>query len=400
MDSTARTTPRVVIVGGGIAAVRTAQALRDLGHPGEVTILSAEAEPPYDRPPLSKGHLLGTVSDDMLRLLTAAEYADLGIQLRLGAEAVGLDPAARTVTLADGSAVPYDRLVIATGSRARPLPMLAGRAGVLALRTADDSRRLAGVLGAGRSVAVVGGGFIGLEVTAAARNRGCAVTVVEAQAAPLVAAVGAEVAAWLRKRHEEHGVAFHCDTTVTAVADAPDGGERLTLADGSTVDAHAVVVGVGVVRDLDWLAAAGLEVATGLVCDVAGRTSLPDVFGAGDIVCHRTDWGTALIGHWTAAGDSAHRAAHAVLGLDPPTGPDDGFFWSDQYDLRLQFTGRIAHEGEFAVVAGDLDSGSFVARYGNGRRTTGVLAVNHPRGFLRERLALRKARSTAAEVSG
>jgi 3-phenylpropionate/trans-cinnamate dioxygenase ferredoxin reductase component len=304
------------------------------------------------------------------------------------------------VTLADGSAVPYDRLVIATGARARTLPMLTGRPGVLALRTADDSRRLAGLLRDGGPVAVVGGGFIGLEVAAAARSRGCAVTVVEAQSAPLVGSVGAEVAAWLQAQHERRGVTFRCATTVTGVGDAPGGGQRLLLADGPAVDADAVVVGVGVVRDVDWLAAAGLEVNAGLVCDAAGRTNLPDVFGAGDIVCHRTERGTAPIGHWTAAGDSAHRAAHSVLGLEPPEVPDDGFFWSDQYDLRLQFTGRIADDAEFALVGGDLGSDSFVARYGDGGRTSGVLAVNNPRGFLRQRLALRKAQSATAEVAG
>jgi 3-phenylpropionate/trans-cinnamate dioxygenase ferredoxin reductase component len=382
--------PRVVVVGGGLAAVRTVQALHDLGHRGETLILSAEAEPPYDRPPLSKGHLLGTVPDDALRLLPPTAYSDLGVRLRLGCEVVALDPAARSVTLADGSAVAYGRLVIATGARARDLPVLRDRPGAFALRTADDSRRLAAVIRECRPVAVVGGGFIGLEVAATARTRSCRVTVVEAQPAPLIGAVGPEVAGWLQARHAARGVEFRCGTTVTGVADVPSG-ERLHLADGSTVDADAVVVGVGVVRDLAWLAAAGLEVDGGLVCDDAGRTNLPDVFGAGDVVCHRTARGQPLIGHWTAAGDSARRAAHAVLGLDVPPLPDDGFFWSDQYDLRLQFSGHITPDAEFTVVDGDLESDSFVARYRSGGRTTGVLAVNNPRGFLRGRVELRKA---------
>ncbi|HKT04264.1 MAG TPA: oxidoreductase C-terminal domain-containing protein, partial [Rugosimonospora sp.] len=131
------------------------------------------------------------------------------------------------------------------------------------------------------------------------------------------------------------------------------------------------------------------DVDGGLVCDVDGRTGRPDVFGAGDVVCHRTDDGTVPVGHWTAAGDSARRAAHAVLDLDPPPPSDDGFFWSDQYDLRLQFTGRARAGAEFAVVDGDPRAGSFVGCYRSGGRTTAVLAVNHPRGFIRQRMELR-----------
>jgi len=383
------TAPRVVVAGGGLAAVRTVQALRDLGHGGEVVMLSAESELPYDRPPLSKDHLLGNLSPESLLLLPGSDYAKLGIELRLDSEVVALDAGTHTVTLADGTALPYDRLVVATGARARTLPVFAGRPRASPLRTAHDSRRLAAVIASGGPVAVVGGGFIGLEVAAAARTRGCAVTVIEAQAAPLIGAVGPEVAAWLREEHEDRKVAFRCGTTVTGAGDAPGGGERLALADGSTVDADAVVVGVGVARDTGWLAAAGLVVEGGLVCDVDGRTNLPDVFGAGDVVCRRTARGAVPIGHWTAAGDSALRAAYAVLGLDPPPPTDDGFFWSDQYDLHLRFTGRFEADAEFAVVEGGLDAGSFVAHYRSAGRTTGVLAVNNPRGFLRHRIAVR-----------
>lgn len=385
------TGPRVVVAGGGLAAVRTAQALRDLGHQGEIVLLSAESEPPYDRPPLSKRYLLGDLPPDALQLLPGSGCADLGVELRLDSEVVALDPEAHTVTSADGASVAYDRLVVATGARARTLPVLADRPGAFALRTAADSRRLAAVLARGGSVAVVGGGFIGLEVAASARTRGCPVTVVEAQPAPLLGAVGPEVAGWLQDRHATRGVAFRCGTTVVAATDAPGGGERLVLADGSTVDADAVVVGVGIARDVAWLAAAGLEVADGLVCDADGRASLPDVFGAGDVVCLRTADGLAPIGHWTAAGDSAHRAAHAVLDLERPPSPDDGFFWSDQHDLRLQAVGRITPDAELVLADGDLGADAFVAHYRRDGRTTAVLAVNHPRGFLRSRVALRRA---------
>lgn len=384
---------RVVIVGGGLAAVRTAQTLRDIGHDGEIVMLSAEAEQPYDRPPLSKDHLLGQLADDGIRLLPESSYDELRIELRLDSRVQAIDPSEHTVTTADGGTVAYDRLVVATGAHARTLPVLANTAGALALRSADDSRRLAGVLERGGNVAVVGGGFIGLEVAATARSRGCEVTVVEAQAAPLVGAVGPEIATWLQARHLEQGVRFRCGTTVLSAEDTPAGGTRLTLADGTLVEADAVVVGVGVARDVGWLSAAGIEVAEGLVCDEDGRTSDPDVFGAGDVVCHRG--GAGAIGHWTAAGISARRAAHAIVGKDAPTAPDDGFFWSDQYGLRLQFAGRLGQGAEFTVTSGALDDGSFVGRYSVGNTPTAVVAVNDPRGFLRGRVALRSASQSA-----
>ncbi len=393
--------PRIVIVGGGLAAVRTAQSVRDLGHRGEVRILSAETEPPYDRPPLSKEYLLDALPDDAIRLLDPSYYHSLEIGLELGRPVIALDTVAHTVTVAGGPVVPYDRLVIATGAQARPLDVVAGREAAFPLRTAADARRLAAVLREGRRIAVIGGGFIGLEIAATARARGCAVTVIEAQPAPLLGAVGPQVAGWLQSRHTAHGVEFRCGVTVTAAGTAPDGGERLKLADGSVVDADAVVVGVGVVRDVGWLAEAGLDVADGLVCDPAGRTSTPDVFGAGDIVCHRTERGRVPIAHWTTAGNSARRAAHTLLGLPAPELPDDGFFWSDQFDLRLQFAGRVDAGSEFVVVAGDMATNSFVGNFLTEGRITGVFAINNPRQFLRNRKELRAAHesTTIKEVS-
>ncbi|AEH10314.1 MULTISPECIES: NAD(P)/FAD-dependent oxidoreductase [Protofrankia] len=392
--------PRIVIVGGGLAAVRTAQSVRDLGHRGEVRILSAETEPPYDRPPLSKEYLLDALPDNAIRLLGPSDYRALGIELELGQPVIALDTVAHTVTVAGGPVVPYDRLVIATGAQARPLDVVTGRAAAFALRTAADARRLAAVLRDGRRIAVIGGGFIGLEVAATARARGCAVTVIEAQPAPLLGTVGPLVADWLQARHRAHGVEFRCGVTVAAAGAAPDGGERLRLSDGSVLDADAVVVGVGVVRDVGWLAEAGLEVADGLVCDLAGRTDAPDVFGAGDVVCHRTEHGLVPVGHWTAAGNSARRAAHTLLGLPAPNLLDDGFFWSDQLGLRLQFAGRADAGSEFVVVAGDMATDSFVGHFLAEGRVSGVFAVNNPRQFLRSRKELRAAHesTTVREV--
>lgn len=387
--------PRVVVVGGGLGAVRTAQTVRDLGHTGELRILSAEHETPYDRPPLSKDHLSGALPDSGLALIPHETYTELGIGLELGREIVGLDADARVLTAADGSDWSYDRLVVATGARARPLPVLADRPGAGPLRTADDSRRLAGAIRAGGRIVVVGGGFIGLEVAATARTAGCPVTVVEMQSAPLLGAVGSDVAGWLQARHEAAGVVFHCGVGVTAAGESSDGAERLELSDGTVLTADAVVVGVGVVRDVGWLADAGLETADGLVCDEHGRTSRPDVFAVGDVACRRRDTVLAPIAHWTAAGTSARRAAHALLGLDVPDLPDDAFFWSDQFGLRIQCAGAVAPDSELVVVAGDMTGNSFVAQFRSAGEMTGVIAVNDPRQFLRNRKALRKPAEAA-----
>jgi 3-phenylpropionate/trans-cinnamate dioxygenase ferredoxin reductase component len=365
----------VVIVGAGLAGIRTAQALRGFGHTGRIRVLSDEAEEPYDRPPLSKEYLLGERSDDAIRLGTT------GIEVTLGSRVVGLAPATRTLYLDGGREVGYDRLVVATGARPRRLPGLPES--VHYLRTAADSRRLREVITAGRRIVVVGAGFIGLEVASAARLRGCRVTVVEAMPQPLATIIGAEPAAWLQAWHAARGITFHCGTTVRDIDDAD-----LTLADGTTVAADAVVVGVGVVRDVAWLASAGLDTHVGLVCDGGGRTSVPDVFGAGDIVCRHTD-GCTPIAHWTAAAESATRTAAGLLGLAPPVLPDDGFFWSNQAELRLQFAGSVSPESVATVAAGTLDSDRFVVHYTTGGMLTGVFAANWPREFLRGRVTLR-----------
>ncbi|MGW6497676.1 NAD(P)/FAD-dependent oxidoreductase [Nonomuraea angiospora] len=382
--------PHVVIAGGGLAAVRTAQALRDLGHRGRVTLVSEESDEPYDRPPLSKEYLLGTRGADDIRLAARDEYARQDIRLVLGRAAVGLDLRTRVLTLADGGEIGYDRLVVATGARPRRLPSLPDTGRVHYLRTAADSRRLGGALTDGARVAVIGAGFIGLEVACAARLRGCRVTVVEAAAQPMAPIIGAEPAAWLRRRHSERGLEFRCGTTVAESEERPDA-LVLFLGDGTVVETDVVVVGVGIVREIAWLADAGLETHHGLVCDETGRTSAADVFGAGDVVCRHRAGQCRQIGHWTAASDSAAKVAAELLGVPPADLGEDGFFWSDQADLRLQFAGAAPPTATATVVSGDFDSGKFVVHYTDGDRLTGVFAANAPRDFLRGRLALRSA---------
>lgn len=388
---------KVVIVGGGLAAVRTAQALRALGHEGTIVMLSDEVEMPYDRPPLSKQVLLGTFPEEALRLLDEEECQRLGIDLRLGHRVVALDPDARMVRVDGHDDLVYDALVVATGSRPRRLDAVADAPDVHYVRTLDDARGLAGRLHEGARVVVVGAGFIGLEVASCARSLGADVTVVEAAPQPLRHALGSEIAAWLQEWHTERGVRFHCGVTVTASTPGSPGA-RLQLSDGRMLPADVVVVGVGVERDTTWLREAGLEVEGGLVCDEDGRTATPGVFGAGDVVYRVGPSSAALIGHWTAASGSAERVARALLGLESPSADDDAYFWSHQGDLRLQAVGRHRLDATTTVVSGELATGSFVAHYVLDGELVGVVAANSARTFLLSRKVLREQDARSASV--
>jgi 3-phenylpropionate/trans-cinnamate dioxygenase ferredoxin reductase subunit len=385
---------QIVIVGGGLAGVRTAKSLRDLGHAGGLRVLSSESEPPYDRPPLSKGFLLGDLTEESIQLMEPAELDERGIELNLDAKVVGADLGTKSLALEDGTEVNYGRLVIATGADSRPLELLPPSRRVHYLRSAADARRLRTALTATSRVAVVGAGFIGLEVAASARSIGCAVQVVELASLPLAGVIGDQPARWLQSWHAARGIEFHCGVTVEHARDS-DTAQLLELSDGSRLEVDVVVVGVGVTRATEWLADAGLPVHHGLVCDDAGRTTNRDVFGVGDVVCrHDPHGGCRPVEHWTAASDSAARTAAAILGTDPPTAQEDGFFWSDQADLKLQFAGRVTPEAATTVVKGNFDENAFVAHYTVGERLAAAFAANSPRDFLRSRVALRSAGQT------
>ena len=389
----------IVIASAGLAGVRTAEKLRDLGYPGRIRLLSEEEEHPYDRPPLSKDFLVGKRGEETIRLSPPGQYAAQGIELELGTRVTGVDPRSGTLGLADGTEVGYQQLVVATGARPRPLEALPASAAVHYLRTADDARRLAAALTPGARVAVIGAGFIGLEVASAALSLGGTATVVEMAALPLAGVVGTGPARWLRSWHAARGVEFRCGVTVMDGRDL-GGVQRLQLSDGTAVVADVVVVGVGVIRETGWLSSAGLDVHLGLVCDPAGRTGRPGILGVGDVVCRHDETGCRPIAHWTAASNSAARAAEALVRGEPATVADDGFFWSDQADLRLQFAGRAEEDSVITVTEGSLSGDAFVLRYATCGRLTGVFAANSPRGFLRARMDLRSASTQAPQGSG
>jgi 3-phenylpropionate/trans-cinnamate dioxygenase ferredoxin reductase subunit len=381
----------VVIAGGGLASVRAAQGLRDLDFSGDILLVSSESTLPYDRPPLSKDFLLRRVTEDEIGLVSESQWSELGVEVILGCAATAVDLRSRRL-IAGGQEIEYDRLVVATGARPIELPMFRGFAGATYLRTLEDARSLREALSAGASVGIVGGGFIGLEVAAAATQLGCQVTVVEAAAEPLVAVLGPEMGAWIRAWHERRGVSFCCGSPVSDV-EGVGRVECLHLADRTAIDVDLAVIGVGVRPNIEWLADSGLDLHRGLVCDPHGRTSDPHVFGAGDVTCRHRDGGCAVTGHWTAASDQGGAAAEAVVGAETDeVVADESYFWSDQFGKRFQFSGSVPAGARTTVVKGSLTEESYVVHFDSAGVLTGVLALDAPRDFVRASLALRKSR--------
>jgi NADPH-dependent 2,4-dienoyl-CoA reductase/sulfur reductase-like enzyme len=375
------TGPSVVVVGGGLVAGTVARELRRLGHTGPVVLVSDEDAPPYDRPPLSKQVLSGTVTPEGTHLFKPTEVVELDLTLRLGVAATALDAAAKTVVLADGSRVPYDRLVVATGSRARRLPSVPELRGVHYLRTLVDSSAIAAALPDVQRLVVLGAGFIGLEVAAVARTRGADVTVVETAARPLTRVLGSEAGSLLTDMHEQHGVTIRCSATVTEVQGS-DGVAGVLLDGGDFLPADLLLVGVGAVPNTEWLAGSGVEVDDGVVCDSRGRTSVPDVYAAGDV----GRWRNALSGahvrveQWQTALDQAMVVADVLTGGDREwnTVP---YFWSDQYDTKLQFCGVAGPRTERRDTARGP-----VVLFGDGDgHLVGVLTIGNPRALAQGR---------------
>jgi NADPH-dependent 2,4-dienoyl-CoA reductase/sulfur reductase-like enzyme len=376
---------RIVVVGASLAGLRAAESLRTGGYSGTITLIGAEPHEPYDRPPLSKALLKGDWEPERVQLRKSSEIEGLELDLRLGVAATALDAANRCVTLDTGDVVSGDGVIIATGSAPRALPNQPELDGVVMLRTLDDSLDLRRRLADHPKVVVIGAGFIGLEVAATAAQTGCSVTVLEFASAPLIRGLGSEMGEVVARVHERNGVTVRCGVPVTAIL----GDQRVTgvlLADGEIVPADVVVVGIGVAPATQWLAGSGLELRDGIVCDDCLRAA-PGVYAAGD--CAR--WVNNLFGdageemrieHWTNAAEQGAAAAGNLLselaGADRIAYAPVPFFWSDQFDSRIQFVGRAHGNDEIRVVAGDLD-GKFAALYGHGGRLRGVLGVSLPR---------------------
>jgi NADPH-dependent 2,4-dienoyl-CoA reductase/sulfur reductase-like enzyme len=370
----------VLIVGGGLAAQRCAETLRRRGYEGRVRMVCAEPDPPYDRPPLSKELLAGTVEEEAVAYRPAWWYEEKRVELLLGARAEVLDPRARTVRFDSGAALGFEQLLIATGSSPRRLPFLAGFENVHTLRTLDDARRLRAELRPGARLAVVGAGFIGQEVAATARGLGVEVTMIEALAVPLAPILGAELGAWFAELHRDEGVRVLTGAMLESARGRGGHLETLVLAGGEEVGCDAAVVGVGTAPATAWLAGSGLD-EKGVRTDTAGRTSIPGVFAAGDAsVPFDPRFGShARTEHWDAAAWQGAAVAKAMLGEYPGTPPLPSF-WSDQYGLRVRYVGH-AHHADAVAIEGEPGERDFEAVFTRGETPVAGLTVGRTRAI-------------------
>lgn len=356
-------TQKFVIVGGGLAGAKAAQALRDNGFDGSITLIGEEQQLPYERPPLSKDFLAGKKTLEDFTVASADWYRDNNVDLRLGVRATGIDRAGHTVQLADGTTVAYDKLLLATGSRSRRPPIPGSDAtGVYYLRSIDDAAVLSALFGNGASLAVIGAGWIGLEVAASARQRGVTVSVVEAAEAPLLRALGAELGGVFAKLHREHDVDLRLSTSVAEITTADGAVTGLKLGDGSTIAADAVLVAVGAQPNTELAEEAGLEIGGGGVLVDAGlRSSDPDIFAVGDIAAAENPLlGTRVhTEHWATALKQPAVAVAGMLG-NPAEYAELPYFYTDQYDLGMEYVGH-APDYDRVVYRGDLAAREFSA---------------------------------------
>jgi 3-phenylpropionate/trans-cinnamate dioxygenase ferredoxin reductase component len=344
-------TEQFVIVGAGLAGAKAAETLRGEGFDGQIVLIGEEAVRPYERPPLSKAHLLGTADLDAAFVHEPDWYSTHDVQLRAGTPVEAIDRHNRAVVLADGDRVAYDRLLLATGSSPRKLDVPgADLGGVLYLRTMSDSEGLTKRLVDGARVVVIGGGWIGLEVAAAARAHGAAVTVVEMTTLPLQRVLGVEVARVFRALHEAHAVTFRCDIGVRELRGDGDV-HSVVLTDGTEVPADVVVAGIGIWPNMELAAAAGLDVANGIATDAAMRTSDPRIFAAGDVAfSHNPLLGRPIrVEHWANALNGGPAAARSMLG-QAVSYDRVPYFFSDQYDFGLEYSGYVEPGGYDQVV--------------------------------------------------
>jgi NADPH-dependent 2,4-dienoyl-CoA reductase/sulfur reductase-like enzyme len=379
---------RFVIVGASLAGLSAAETLRNEGYDGQMVVVGAEPQMPYDRPPLSKQILNGTWSPEKAFLRNQADYDQLNITWMLGRRATGLDLADRVVRLEDGEAVSFDGLVIATGAAPRRLPGDGDLEGIHVLRTMDDALAILSELERNPRVCVVGAGFIGAEVAAVCRARGLDVTVLETLAAPLAQVLPGELAAACVALHSARGVDLRCGTRVVGF-EGSRRVEAVMLSGGQKVPADLVVVGIGVIPETGWLESSGLAIDNGVLCDATLATSAPGVVAAGDIA----RWPNMLfdetmrIEHWTNAMDQGAAAARRLLHGESYTQPfaPVPYVWSDQYETKIQMIGRIKPDDTVQVVLGSYESGRFVALTGRDGRLVGATGFNEPRNLMRWR---------------
>ncbi|MGH9117158.1 MAG: NAD(P)/FAD-dependent oxidoreductase [Acidimicrobiales bacterium] len=380
----------MVVAGASLAGLRAAETLRREGFTDRVVAVGAEPHLPYDRPPLSKQVLAGKWTPDDINLL--GPNVEVDVEWRLGTRIDGLDLDGRAVRLESGELLGFDGLVIATGCRVRTLPVPPGVGGVHTLRTLDDCLALKADLDAGpRRLVVVGAGFIGSEVAATARGRGVDVTLVEALPVPLARALGEDMGRAMAEIHRDHGVDVRLGVGVDGLdVDRHGRVGRVRLSDGSSIGADVVVIGIGVRPNTEWLEGSGLRLDDGVVCDETCLAA-PGVVAAGDVArWPNPTFGEVMrIEHWENAQAQGEHAARRLLAeLDGAPGEPYApvpWFWSDQYDRKIQLAGRAGPDDIVQVVDGSVEDGQFVALYGRAGRLVGALGMNRPRPVMEYR---------------
>lgn len=388
---------KVVILGAGHAGGAVAGFLRQVGHEGPIVIIGDEPIPPYQRPPLSKAWLKGEADADSLALKDADWYAENDCDLRLNVTAKSINRATRTVLLSEG-AVTYDVLIIATGARARKLPVPgADLAGVLELRTAADAEKLKAALGPGKRLAIIGGGYVGLEAAASARALGAHVMILEREPRILARVACEALSAFFTDYHERQGVKFELGVEIKALEGENGQIRRVRLSDDRVIACDAALVGIGAIPNDDIARDAGLDCANGVVVDLVGRTSDPAIFAIGDVT-HRPlplyDR-TVRLESVPNALEQAKAVAGEIFGK-PPLAPEVPWFWSDQYDLKLQIAG-LPFDADTVLVRGDPATAKFAVFHLKGDQVQAVEAVNAPPEFMMGKMLILNRKPVARE---
>ena len=377
------TTARIVIIGAGHAGGTAAALLRQYGYAGAIALVGDEPIAPYQRPPLSKAWLKGEANADDLMLKDAEFYPEQNIDLRLSTRVSRIDRAGKTVVLEGGEALAYDSVILATGARARPLPVPgADLSGVLVLRTAADAEHLKAAIGPGKRLAIIGGGYIGLEAAASARALGAEAVVIERESRVLARVACEALSDFFQIYHRARGVTFELNAGVAAIEGAGGHVTGVRLADGRLIACDAALVGVGAIPSAELAREAGLDCVDGVVVDLEARTSDRAIFAIGDVT-HRPmplyDRMFRLESVPNAL-EQAKQAAAAITGRPGPA-PETPWFWSDQYDLKLQIAG-LPFDADDIVVRGDPASARFAVFHLKAGRLLAVEAVNAPPEFM------------------
>lgn len=367
--------PTFVVIGANLAGGAAVRTLREEGFDGRIVLLGEEPEPPYERPPLSKAYLRGEEREPT-SLLPGGWYEEHDVDLRLGVRAAAIDAGAREVELDDGDRVGFDALLLATGGRPRELRGVAPGERISTLRRIGDADRIRGYLGEGKRIAIVGAGFIGTEVAASARMLGTDVVLIDPGEVPLQRVLGPEMGGLLGEIHRERGVDLRLKTSVAGIAET-GAGVRVDVEGGEPIEADAVVIGIGMVPNVELAERAGIKVDGGIVVDAAGRAGIEGVFAAGDVARHdHPRFGPIRVEHYDNALKMGAAVARTMLGSDEPY-DDPHWFWSDQYDVELQMAG-VAMRWDELIVRGSVADRDFTAFYVDDGVLLSALSIGRP----------------------